>query len=89
MPELPPNTDFVVTYKCRLCGELVDKGHTGEGVAMTICAMVTFHGKPAEVIGGRIGLLDYHRCPTGSLGLCDLQGIVANADAQNSHGNKD
>lgn len=71
---LSDNTEFVVTYKCRVCGALVDKAHTGEGPAMAV-----------------LSVLDYHRCASGSLGLCDLQGMVIQVDpeilhVQNEHG---
>ncbi|MFA5715110.1 MAG: hypothetical protein WC998_05195 [Candidatus Paceibacterota bacterium] len=65
--------EYQAIHKCRLCGENVLGGITGERTA-SVCAFEASHGRRYETsFAPRI--TETHICKDGSMGITDFQGF--------------
>ncbi len=74
---------FTFVSKCRLCGETIQGGSTGDFPAVRIACQVSNGDNPREVGPDYIGkqlapsAVNWHYCKDGSIGMTDLLGAKA------------
>ena len=78
---------YIVIYKCRLCGEDIEDGTTGNHLARIITMSMalqhnhhTQHRERYISIGIEPELFGTHQCADGSYGLTDFQGFRKNGE---------